>query len=151
VAWADGRNGPDTSPDFDIYAVTIRDPKALGSTVNRRINDDTGGAAQGLPDLATIPSGTFFCVWEDSRAQNPDIYGAALDSLGFRTTPNLRINDDVGFAEQRTPRVAGVGPDRYLVVWSDQRSGNPDIVGTYLNESGAPIPSGAEASRGIPR
>jgi hypothetical protein len=139
VAWADGRNGPDASPDFDIYAVTIRDPKALGSTVNRRINDDAGGSAQGLPDLATIPSGTFFCVWEDSRAQNPDIYGAALDSLGFRTTPNLRINDDVGFAEQRTPRVTGIGPDRYLVVWSDQRSGNPDIVGTYLNESGGPL------------
>lgn len=139
VAWADGRNGPDASPDFDIYAVTIRDPLALGSTVNRRINDDAGGAAQGLPDLASSPSGTFFCVWEDSRAQNPDIYGAALDSLGFRTTPNLRINDDVGFAEQRTPRVTGIGPDRYLVVWSDQRSGNPDIVGAYLNESGAPL------------
>src|SRR5256885_11731711 len=43
VAWADGRNGPDASPDFDIYAVTIRDPLALGSTVNHRINDDNSG------------------------------------------------------------------------------------------------------------
>ena len=96
MVWTDGRNGPDNAIDYDIYAITIRDPSALGSTVNRRINDDPAGAAQGLPDIASSPAGTLFCIWEDSRAGNPDIYGAALDTLGFRTTPNLRINDDGG-------------------------------------------------------
>ena len=141
VAWTDGRNGPDNAIDYDIYALTIRDPLALGSTVNRRINDDTGGAIQGLPDIASSPSGTIFLVWEDSRGGNPDIYGAALDSLGFRITPNLRMNDDVGNGEQRTPRIAAVGPDRYLVVWGDQRSGQSDIYGSYINVSGAPLTS----------
>jgi len=139
MVWTDGRNGPDNAIDYDIYSLTIRDPSALGSTVNRRINDDAAGAAQGLPDIASSPAGTTFCVWEDSRAGNPDIYGVALDSLGFRTTPNLRINDDTGFGEQRTPRIVSVGPDRYLVVWGDQRAGQSDIWGSYRNVSGAPI------------
>ncbi len=139
VAWSDGRNGPDAFIDYDIYVVTIRDPHALGSTVNRRINDDPAGAIQGLPDIASSPSGSILCVWEDSRASNPDIYGAALDSLGFRTTPNLRINDDVGLGDQRTPRVAAVGGERYLVVWGDQRAGQSDIYGSFRNVSGAPL------------
>ena len=139
VVWTDGRNGPDNAIDYDIYGLTLRDPSALGSTVNRRINDDAAGSAQGLPDIASSPAGTLFCVWEDSRAGNPDIFGAALDSLGFRTTPNLRINDDTGFGEQRTPRITAVGPDRYLVVWGDQRTGQSDIYGSYRNVSGAPL------------
>ena len=139
VAWSDGRNGPDNFIDYDIYAVTIRDPLAMGSTVNRRINDDTAPAIQGSPDIASSPSGTILCVWEDNRGANPDIYCAALDTLGFRTTPNLRINHDVGFGEQRNPRVAAVGQDRYLVVWGDQRAIHSDVYGSYRNVSGAPL------------
>src|SRR5439155_509868 len=132
------RNGT-AFADYDIYAMTIRDPQALGSTVNRRINDDVAGALQGLPDIASSPSGTIFCVWEDSRAGNQDVFGTAMDSLGFRTTPNLRINDDAGFNEQRNPRIAAVGSDRYLIVWGDQRTGQSDIYGSYRNVNGAPL------------
>ena len=139
VGWSDGRNGPDTFIDYDIYVSTMRDPHALGSTVNRRINDDPAGSSQGSPDIASSPSGTIFCVWEDSRASNPDIYGAALDSLGFRTTPNLRINDDAGLADQRNPRVTAIGSERYLIVWGDQRTGQSDIYGSFRNVSGAPL------------
>jgi len=139
AVWSDGRNGSDTFIDYDIYANTIRDPLALGATVNRRINDDTAPATQGLPDIASSPSGTMLCVWEDSRGGNQDIYGAALDTLGFRTTPNLRINDDVGVGEQRTPRVAAVGTSRYIVVWGDQRATHSDIYGSYRNVSGGAV------------
>ena len=138
IVWSDGRNGT-AFADYDIYAMTIRDPQALGSTVNRRINDDVAGALQGLPDIASSPSGTIFCVWEDSRAGNQDVFGTAMDSLGFRTTPNLRINDDAGFNEQRNPRIAAVGSDRYLIVWGDQRTGQSDIYGSYRNVNGAPL------------
>src|SRR5437867_3286521 len=138
IVWSDGRNGT-AFADYDIYAMTIRDPQALGSTVNRRINDDVAGALQGLPDIASSPSGTIFSVWEDSRAGNQDVFGTAMDSLGFRTTPNLRINDDAGFNEQRNPRIAAVGSDRYLIVWGDQRTGQSDIYGSYRNVNGAPL------------
>lgn len=146
VCWADGRNGPDTFIDEDIYAMTVRDPLALGSTVNRRLNDDASLAIQGSPDIAASPVGGFFCVWEDSRANNPDIFGSALDSLGLRSTPNLRINDDAGFDVQRNPRVTAVGSDRYLVVWGDQRRGQSDIYASYRNVSGAPLSPNFEVS-----
>ncbi len=139
LCWTDGRNGPDTPVDYDIYAMTIRDPLALGATLNRRLNDDDAGAIQANPDIAASPAGTIFAVWEDSRARNPDIFGVVLDTLGLRTIPNLRINDDAGTADQRNPRVCAVGADRYLVVWGDQRSGQSDIYASYRTSGGAPI------------
>ncbi len=139
VAWMDGRNMIGSVVDFDTYLVTIRDPQAIGSTVNRRLNDDLPGAVQGFPSIDASPSGTFFCVWEDSRAGNRDIYGATLDSIGLRITPNLRLNDDAGLSEQAGPQVASVGTDRYLVVWGDQRQGQGEVFASKLTSSGAPI------------
>lgn len=138
VVWMDGRNGGSTV-DFDTYLLTIRDPQSVGSTVNRRLNDDAPGKAQSFPAIAASPSGTFFCVWEDSRGGDRDIYGATLDSLGLRITPNLRLNDDGPLIEQLTPQVAAVGTDRYLVVWGDQRQGKGEVFGVYVTASGAPI------------
>lgn len=139
VAWMDGRNMIGSVIDFDTYLVTIRDPQAIGSTVNRRLNDDLPGATQGFPSIDASPSGTFFCVWEDSRAGNRDIYGATLDSIGLRITPNLRVNDNTDLSEQANPQVASVGPDRYLVVWGDQRQGQGEVFASKLTSSGAPI------------
>jgi len=139
VAWMDGRNLNGSVVDFDTYLMTLRDPQAVGSTVNRRLNDDPPGAPQGFPSIDASPSGTFFCVWEDSRAGNRDIYGATLDSIGLRITPNLRLNDDVGFSEQANPQVISVGSSRYLVVWGDQRQGQSEVFASELTSSGAPI------------
>ena len=138
VAWMDGRNGS-ARVEYDIYSVTLRDPQGLGSTVNRRLNDDASLTDQGFPDIAASPAGTFFCVWEDSRSGNRDIYGAALDSLGLRITPNLRLNDDGLTFEQLTPAVTAVGPDRYLAVWGDQRVTKGEVYGVYVASTGAPI------------
>jgi len=139
VVWMDGRNGTTGFVDFDTYAITIRDPQALGTTVNRRLNDDPPGAIQGYPDVAASPAGSFFCVWEDGRAGNRDIYGAALDTLGLRITPNLRVNDDAGGADQVNARVAPIGSNRYLVVWSDGRQGQGEIFGSFRTAAGAAI------------
>ncbi len=139
VVWMDGRNAVGDVIDFDTYIMTLRDPLAIGSTVNRRLNDDPSGAGQGFPDIASSPAGTFFCVWEDGRAGNRDIYGAALDSIGLRITPNLRLNDDAGFSEQANPHVAPMGTDGYLAVWGDHREGQGEVFASRLTPSGAPI------------
>jgi hypothetical protein len=137
--WMDGRNGAESFIDYDIYLTTLRDPRAPGARLNRRLNDDRPGATQSAPSIAANPQGTFFCAWEDSRTGNPDIYGAALDSLGIPIGPNMRLNDDAGSADQRAPEVAPAGADRYLVVWGDQRGGQSDILGTFRTGTGAPI------------
>jgi hypothetical protein len=139
VVWMDGRNMTGSVVDFDTYLVTIRNPQAVGSTVNRRLNDDAPGAPQGFPSIDSSPAGTFFCVWEDSRAGNRDIYGATLDSIGLRITPNLRLNDDATFSEQANPIVTGVGASRYLAAWGDQRQGQGEVFAAMLTSSGAPI------------
>jgi hypothetical protein len=146
VTWMDGRNQSGSTVDFDAYALTIRNPLAIGSTVNRRLNDDAPGAVQSWPDIDASATGTFFTVWEDSRAAGRDIYGATLDSLGLRITPNLRINDDTAFAEQANPQVVAVGADRYLVVWGDERLGHGEIFGSWRTASGAPIGSNFKIS-----
>ncbi|HEY6572983.1 MAG TPA: hypothetical protein VI198_06650, partial [Candidatus Eisenbacteria bacterium] len=139
VAWQDGRNGGGSYEDYDIYALTIRNAFALGTTLNRRLNDDPAGQVQGNPDIAGSPSGTFFCVWVDSRLGNRDIYGVTLDSLGIPITPNLRVSDDIATEEQFAPRVVPIGTDRYFVVWSDGRDGKGEVFGSYRTASGAPI------------
>ncbi len=139
ILWMDGRNGPGSFVDYDIYFTTMRDPRALGPKLNRRVNDDNLGATQSAPDIAGSPAGTFFCVWEDSRTGNPDIFGAALDSLGIPLGPNVRVNDDAGATDQRAPQVASFGPDRYLLVWGDQRSGQSDVFASIRAAGGAPV------------
>ena len=139
VIWMDGRNTFNSNVDFDAYALTIHDPQGIGTSLNRRINDDSNGGTQSFPDVAASPAGTFFCVWEDTRAANRDIYGAALDSIGLRVTPNLRLNDDGGTFDQSHPSVTAIGADRYLVVWADQRQTQGEIYGVYVTAAGAPI------------
>lgn len=146
VAWMDGRNGGTAFTDYDTYVMTLRDPLGLGSTINRRLNDDAPGSAQGTPHIASSPSGTFFCAWEDGRAGNRDIYGAALDSLGVAITPNLRINDDVGTNDQTAPRIAAVGSTGYVVVWSDGRESKGEIFASYRISSGGPLAANLKIS-----
>ncbi len=139
VAWMDGRNTVGSTIDFDTYLMTLRDPSAIGSTVNRRVNDDAPGATQAFPAIAASPAGTYFCVWEDGRAGHRDIYGSTLDSIGVRLTPNLRMNDDTGFTEQANPQITSVGANEYLVLWGDQRQEQGEIFASRLTSSGAPI------------
>ncbi|HEU4723696.1 MAG TPA: hypothetical protein VFU59_00220, partial [Candidatus Eisenbacteria bacterium] len=139
VAWQDGRNGVGTFEDYDIYALTIRNAFAVGTTLNRRLNDDPPGQVQSSPDIAGSPAGTYFCVWVDSRLGNRDIFGVTLDSLGIPITPNLRVSDDIGTEEQFAPRVISLGSDRYFVVWGDGRDGKGEIFASYRTASGATI------------
>ena len=139
VAWMDGRNGSGSFVDYDTYIMTLRDPLGLGSTVNRRLNDDASGSAQSFPHIASSPAGTFFCAWEDGRAGNRDVYAAALDSLGVAITPNLRVNDDAGVTDQTAPRIATVGSTGYIVVWSDTRESQSEVFASYRTVTGGPL------------
>lgn len=137
--WMDGRNVGTSSFDYDVYLMSLRDPLGLGSSLNRRVNDDGPGAAQSFPDIAASPSGTFLCVWEDTRSGNRDIYAAALDSIGTRIGSSLRVNDDAGAADQFLPRAVALGLDRFLVIWGDGRQGQGEIFASYRTAAGAPL------------
>jgi hypothetical protein len=137
--WMDGRNVTSSGIDYDIELMSLRDPLGLGSSVNRRVNDDPPGFTQGFPDIAASPAGTFLCVWEDSRSGNRDIYAAALDSIGTRLTSSTRVNDDVGASDQVLPRALALGSDRFLVLWGDGRELQGEIYASYRTTTGAPL------------
>lgn len=157
--WMDGRNLGAAGIDYDIELMSLRDPLGLGSSLNRRVNDDPPGPVQGFPDIAASPSGTFLCVWEDARSGNRDVYAAALDSIGNRIGTSLRVNDDVGSTDQLLPRTIPIGPDRFLVVWGDGREKQGEIYSSYRTSAGAPLgpnrrisvdPIGAGSYQGVP-
>lgn len=139
AAWQDGRNGTGSFEDFDIYSLTIRSAFSIGTTLNRRLNDDPAGRIQSNPDVAASPAGTFFCVWIDSRLGDRDVFGCALDSLGIPIGPNVRVSEDLASEDQFSPRVVAVGPDRYFVVWGDGRDGQGEIFGAMRTAEGAAI------------
>ncbi len=139
VAWQDGRNGFGSFEDYDIYALTIRNAFAIGTSLNRRISDGPAGQAQENPDIAACDAGTYLCVWIDSRFGNRDVFGVALDTLGIPISPNLRISEDVADEDQFAPRVTPIGAEKYMVVWGDGRDSNGEIFGSYLTATGAPI------------
>jgi hypothetical protein len=139
IAWMDGRNATPSAIDYDVYLMSLHDPLGLGSSLNRRVNDDAPGPTQGFPDLAASPAGTFLCVWEDSRSGNRDVYAAALDSVGTRITPGLRVNDDAGTSDQLQPRTIPIGSDRFIVVWADGRERQGEIYASYRTAVGAPL------------
>ena len=80
----------------------------------------------------------FLVVWADNRNQNWDIYGRFIDAGG---TP---IGDAFGVCTlqsvQGYPDVDFNRVDKqYLVVWTDDRQGTPDIFGVLLDDQGNQI------------
>jgi hypothetical protein len=110
---------------------------------------------QELPALA-FDGANYLAVWQDTQSGLTDLTGA-------RVAPSGALVDDGGFGVsrapggQRTPSI-GFGNGRYLVTWSDFRSGgesaayaarvNPD--GTLLDPNGIYIAS-SSSGRYYPR
>jgi len=130
IVWTDSRLGnPDIFAQFYLETGT-----AIGS--NFRINDDITNTSQGAPATATVMSGKFWIVWDDSRNNNYDIYLQTLNPDLTFIGVNQRINDDVASAHQRCSWLAQDGYGNFLVVWEDERDGNCNIYGTRFDWSG---------------
>lgn len=72
-------------------------------------------------------------AWVDGRG-GADIYGARITRQGVVMDPDgFAITASLGF--ENSPAVA-LGPDSFLVVYCDSRSGNGDIRATRVTQSG---------------
>jgi len=126
VVWMDYRS---ESPD--IYGARV----SAGGTVL-----DTSGIAisaalgeEGYPAVA-FDGTNYLVVWTDSRSQSPDIYGARV-SVGGSVLDASGIAISTAVDGQYLPAVAFDGTN-YLVVWTDYRSGSPDIYGARVSVGG---------------
>jgi len=72
-------------------------------------------------------------TWTDWSSGEADIYGARVDTAGVALDPEgFPISTAPG--NQTKPDVAANGP--FLVVWTDTRSGRPDIYGGRISATG---------------
>jgi hypothetical protein len=135
VVWTDERNG---SWIVDIY----------GARVNQAgvVLDDTGIAISTAPNDQWSPSVSFdgtnyFVVWTDARNTSWDIYGTRVSQAGVVLDPSgIAICTTTN--RQCTPSVSFDGTN-YFVVWTDYRSGEEDIYGTRVSQTGVVLdPSG---------
>jgi hypothetical protein len=128
LVWPDGRNG-----DWDIYGArftqdgTVLDPEGFAVCKYSGIDQD-------FPDL-TFGAGNYFAVWHDGR-NDGEIYGTLINpsGAGHDTTGILLSNNAPGDQFQSNISFAG---RKYVVVWRDNRNGNPDIYGTRVDQEGA--------------
>jgi hypothetical protein len=92
-------------------------------------------------NAAACFDGTYYmCVWmDDRRGYSMDIYGTRIDQMGTQVDPGGIVISD-GINEQNFPAVAFDG-NHYFIVWQDNRSGNFDIYGSRVNQTGVVLDS----------
>ncbi|WNG47595.1 hypothetical protein F0U60_28325 [Archangium minus] len=92
----------------------------------------------------------YLVVWEDSRSNGSDIYGARVSGTGtVLDISGIRISTESSL--QYKPVVAH-GGENFLVVWYDHRNGYSDIygarvsgTGTVLDTHGIPISTATDS------
>lgn len=104
-------------------------------TVSLKASDDPGTADQSRPRIAVDTSGNAYAVWHDMRNGNKDIYFSYRPINGTWGT-NVKVNDDVGLADQQQPSIAVDSAGNAYVVWEDMRNGNQDIYFSQRSSSG---------------
>lgn len=137
IAWADRR---ESWLNPNIYAQRFSSSaQFLGQ--NFQIKDNYYIFTQEYPAITSSGGGNFVVVWNDDRNGNLDIYAQRYDSNGIPQGKNFRVNDDINSSQQYFPSVSADGSGNFVVVWEDERDGNPDIYAQRYNSSG--IPQGA--------
>ncbi|MCK4427195.1 MAG: hypothetical protein KAW16_01780, partial [candidate division Zixibacteria bacterium] len=116
VGWMDNRN-----LNYDIYARIIRSDGSPQQGSDFTINDDSSGANQMSPKIATKSDGGFMVVWEDFRNNNSDIYLKRFDPNGQPLGDDFRVNDSSGYIHHSLPDIACNESGNFVVVWQDER------------------------------
>jgi hypothetical protein len=131
IVWHNFLNG-----DYDIYAQRYAsDGSAIGT--NFKINDDSGSTNQMFPSISTNNSSSFVITWTDKRNGDTDIYGQVYSSDGSALGTNFEINDDQQGARQKRPYICTDSSGNFVIMWVDERNGDPDIYAQRYSSDGA--------------
>lgn len=141
VVWQDSSSG-----SYDIYALRVDTGGIVIDSASIQIS--TAAQDQGAPAVA-FDGTNYLIVWQDSRSDAKDIYGARVDTDGSVLDP-LGIPISTAGNAQRAPDIA-FGTNGYLVVWHDSRVAPdvPEIYGARVDTDGTVLdPSGIAISNG---
>jgi hypothetical protein len=122
----------------DIYGIRVTTSGAVVDTVGIPIS--AAPDSQVVPQLA-FDGTNYLVVWTDQRRGENDIYGALVSPDGVVFGPDS-IPVSIAPNNQVAPDVAYCGTN-YLVVWSDDRSGQPRNCSARVTPAGIVLdPSG---------
>ena len=135
VGWMDKR-----SLNYDIYARTVRSDGSPQQANSFIVNDDSSGANQLNPKIATKSDGSFMVVWGDYRNGNSDIYLKRHDPNGQPLEDDLRVNDSLGYIYHGLPDIACDDSGNFVIVWEDASGGSGlDIYAELFDHLGNPV------------
>jgi len=86
VCWQDDRTG-----DYDIWAESY-DAAGNPQGINFRANDDAGQEFQQFSAVAMDAAGNFVMCWQDSRADDYEIWFQRFDAAGMPQGINFRVH-----------------------------------------------------------
>ncbi|MBC7224284.1 MAG: hypothetical protein H5T59_08445, partial [Anaerolineae bacterium] len=122
VAWSDDRNDPWDIWSTDIFMTALDGDGAPRWGGDLRVDGDPSLAEQTAPRLAVAPDGNLCVVWRDKRNGHWDIYMQRVAPQGHVLWPqDVRVNGDVGSADQANADVAALPDGSCVVVWKDER------------------------------
>lgn len=140
VVWEDSRDG-----DFGVYARRL---SAAAAPQGPEFAVSRSPVAQHLPDVAwSEAAGEYLVAWQATPARGREIRARRVSAAGVPAGAEILVCDDG--VDQDLPRVAALPGGGYLVLWTDRRAGNADILGRLVARDGS-LPSPAFPVRTAP-
>jgi PKD repeat protein len=121
AVWGDGRGGNE-----DIYA-SIASSNGTLTTSDFRVDDDSTGAYQLDPSVATDKFGNIFVVWQDERDLVYAIRYAHCIAGRTQFSVSTEVSSPGPLDIQRRPAVVSTDPGTVFVTWQDDRRGTYDV------------------------
>lgn len=118
VAWYDRRGGQER-----IF-LQMYDSSGVKKGVNFALQQDAVNSVEQEFDLDVNNNGLFAVVWVESRSSR-GVYAQIYDAAGNPQGTNIQVTDDP-LSSPEDPRVS-VDDTLFVVTWTDQRDGNPNI------------------------
>ncbi len=90
--------------------------------------DSTGGYIDKFdPHIALADNGDFIVVRTEREDRTYDVYAQCYFANGSQKGNSFRVNDDAGVSYQQNPSITISPTGAFIIVWSDERTGNDDI------------------------
>jgi len=135
ITWMDNRNGTDHNICAQIF---LNDSIPLSN--NFVVNDDEGTAPQYGPAIAVDPNLNFVVTWLDRRnGFEWDVYAQRFSNDGTPLGSNFKVNEEPGNEEQEDATVSIDSIGNFVIVWTDEKSGDWDIYGQRYSADGTAL------------
>jgi len=143
ITWSDSRQGIGTS---DIYAQKIHAEGTVQWTANG-VAVCKNTSSQEWPVIVSDGAGGAIIAWQDTRAENFDIYAQRVNADGEALWTENGIPVCSAASDQQIPDIVSDGEGGAIIVWQDLRNGHSDIYAQRISAPGEKLwePDGVAA------